>query len=421
MHFLMTALGSYGDVYPIVGLGSALCSRGHQVSMITNPYFQDVVETAGLEFVPLGSVAEYEAWARHEDLWHPIRGPRVVMQIAMEQYLRELYALVEGHVRPGETVLVAHILDLASRVYYDKYKVPLASVHLAPVGFRSFFESPQMFGMWMSSWAPAWVRKTQFWLADKIIDRLVGKELNALRQELGLAPVQRVMRQWYFSPQCVLGLFPDWFAPPQPDWLPQIQLTGFPLWDESLTVPLAAEVDQFLNGGEPPLVFAPGSANTQSKAFFSAAVEACRLLQRRGVLLSKYPDQVPASLPDSVQHFSFVPFSQLLPRVAALVHHGGIGTSAQGLAAALPQLVMPIAFDQLDNATRLQRLGVGTTLRPSKFTGANVARALDTLLSQEMTHEMCHSWALKMDGAASLAAACERLEILGGQDNRVSK
>ncbi len=77
--FLITALGSYGDVHPMVGLGAALVARGHRVKIITNPYFEDVVTSAGLELVPFGEREDYVRLSEHPDLWHPKRGPRMVL------------------------------------------------------------------------------------------------------------------------------------------------------------------------------------------------------------------------------------------------------------------------------------------------------------------------------------------------------
>ncbi len=412
MQLLMTALGSYGDVLPFVGLGAAMKQRGHRPTVISNPHFQEVIESAGLKFLPLGTTEEYDELARHKDLWHPIRGPLLVLRTGMVETLRPIYELISEHYQPGETVLVAHALDVASRVFQEKNDAPLASVHLAPVMLRSFFQSPRMIGMLMSDWTPRWLRRGQYWLADHLLDRLVGRELNSLRTELGLPRAAGILRDWYFSPQLVLGLFPEWFAPSQPDWPPNTRLTGFPLWDQSATTPLPAEVDQYLQNGEPPIVFAPGSAMTDGGWFFSAAADACQRLNRRGVFVTKYPEQLPRDLPSCVQYFDFVPFSQLLPRAAALVHHGGIGTCAQGLAAGIPHVVMPMAYDQLDNATRLKRLGVARTVRRKKFRGPTVAKALSELLDEHSIHQACSHCAEQFDTPRALTASCEALEGL---------
>ncbi|TWU22695.1 glycosyltransferase [Bythopirellula polymerisocia] len=414
MKFLITALGSYGDVFPMVGLGAALCGRGHQVVLVTNPHFQAIVEAAGIEFLPLGTAEEYDELAHHPDLWHPMRGPIMVLRKSFKNGLRELYDIVSANVTQGETILVAHCLDLASRIHHDKFGTPLASVHFAPVALRSFHQSPQMFGMLMQSWVPSTLRKFQFWLADKMVDHLVAGEVNALRGKLGLPPVRRVMHEWYFSPQLVLGMFPAWFAPPQPDWPPQTRLTGFPLWDQSVQENLQPDVEEFLQSGSPPIVFAPGSAMTRGEKIFAAAVDACQRLDRRGILLTRYPEQLPATLPESIKHCHFVPMSRLLPRCAALVQHGGIGTSAQGLAAGLPQIVMPMAYDQLDNATRLKNLDVAEILRPKRFTGANLAAGLDRLLGNSYVTKQCQHWAQQFDLPAAMNASCTELESLGG-------
>jgi len=414
MHFLMSAFGSYGDVHPIAGLGGALVRRGHEVSIIANPHFRAVIEATGAEPIELGTLDDYQVFADNPDVWHSIRGPMLVMRLGMAKYLRETYSMIESLYRPGETVLVSHGLDIASRVFQEKHDAPLANAILQPMMLRSLHATPQMGTLLMAPWVPRWIRSLQYWVTDKVVDRIIGPELNSLRSELGLKPEHRVFGDWFYSPQLALGLFPEWFAQSQPDWPQQVQLTGFPLWDEPAATGLPAEVEEFLRGGESPIVFTPGSAMAHGQEFFQAAVDACQRLNRRGILLTKYPAQLPSELPDSVHHFGFVPFSQLLPRAAALVHHGGIGSCAQGLNAGLPQLLMPMAYDQPDNAARLERLGVAESLPPKKFRGPAVAKLLSRLLTDAQVHQRCHHWARQCNGEAALAASCEALEGLRG-------
>ena len=414
MHFLITALGSYGDVYPFVGLGAALRARGHEVAVITNPYFQDVVEGARLDFLAIGKREDYQRLTEIPHMWHPILGPIQVMRKVTVKILRELYSILEANYRPAETVLVAHMLDMSSRVFQEKHGAPLASVQLAPLMLRSFEQSSRYGTLLMGDRVPRWLRRTQFWMADRlVIDRIIGPELNTLRGDLGLGRVKFIMREWWFSPQLVLGLFPEWYASPQPDWPPSVRVTGFPLWDETTPGGLSPEVEEFLAEGGRPIVFTPGSAMSQGEPFFQAAVEACEELGRRGILLTKYPGQLPQSLPGSVRYFDYLPFSLLLPRVAALVHHGGIGTCAQGLAAGVPQLLMPMAYDQPDNAARLERLGVARALSKRKFRGPNVAHVLGELVEDPEVQTNCRRLAGQCDGRVFLERACELLEQLG--------
>jgi rhamnosyltransferase subunit B len=413
MHVIVSGFGSYGDVLPMVGLGAAMRARGHRVQMITNPYFRSVVEDAGLELVPLGSAEEYLELAAHPDLWHPIRGLQLVLRRGAMKYLRTTYELYEQIYRPGETVIAAHGLDLAARILQDRHGAPMATVHFAPFAILTLHDTPRYIGaLPMTGW-PRWLKAAQFWMGDRwIVGPIVNEPINSLRGELGLPATRDIFSRWNHSPQLVLAMFPEWYGAPQPDWPPNTHCTGFPLYDAHPAASLPADVDEFLAAGARPIVFAPGSANMDAASFFSTAVEACQRLGRRGMLITKYAHQIPANLPGAAKHFSFVPFSLLLPRVAALVHHGGIGTSAQGLAAGVPQLVMPMAYDQLDNALRLKRLGVGAVVRQPKFKPGPVTRALAGLVDSPTVHERAAHWAARCNGPAALSAACDRLERL---------
>ena len=232
-----------------------------------------------------------------------------------------------------------------------------------------------------------------------------------MRGELGLPPVGRPFRGWIHSPQRVIGLFPDWFARRQPDWPEPLRLTGFALYDESDQAGLPRALCRFLDEGSPPIVFTPGSANQSAGRFFRAAVDATRQLGRRALLLTRYSEHLPA-LPPAVHHEPFVPLSRVLPRCAALVSHAGIGTVAQGLAAGVPQLTMPMGFDQPDNATRVQRLGIGTWLAPERFDGPRVAAALQDLLEDPRTAANCAHWSGRIRADEAVERTCDLLEQL---------
>lgn len=437
--FLLTALGSYGDVHPMVGLGAALAARGHRAKIVTNPYFDDVVTSAGLELVPLGTREEYIRLTQHRDLWHPIRGPKMVLSYASARMLRPLYDLLVAHYVPRETVFCAHGMDLASRVAGEKLRAPVASVIFAPGVLWTVYDSPRLKGALLGPRVPQWLKRVQFWAADMaFVQPLLGPQLNKLRRELGLPPVSRIFSQWLFASDLVLGLFPDWFGPPQPDWSVHTRIVGFPLWDSPGCAPgsvpffgqnglnsnspnpkkgtdpfaLSNDVLNFLAAGPPPIAFSPGSANREAHRFFDAAVEACDRLGQRGILLTKYDHQLPARLPDSVRHFGFVPMSKLLPRTAALVHHGGIGSCAQGLAAGVPHVVQPMSYDQFDNSRRLVRLGVAAEVSKRHFCGRTVADALAPLMDSPTVASRCRELAARCNGPAALAAACEALEQL---------
>jgi rhamnosyltransferase subunit B len=412
VNIILTALGSAGDVHPLVGIGARLKQWGHRVTILTSPYFAPLVERAGLELVPLGTVEEFQTAMNHPLLWHPRKGIRVVMETGVLRSLPMIYeAILERYV-PGETVVGAHSLDFASRTAQEKLGVPVATIHLAPSVFRTLYECPYLPPLYLPNWLPKPLKSAQFRFADWMIDRLLAGGINDLRRKANLPPVSRVMNQWWFSPQRVIGLFPEWFGPQQPDWPKQTRLVGFPLWDErEITAPLP-ELTEFLAAGDPPVVFTPGSAMSRGHLFFRIAIEACQRLGRRAILLTKQKGQIPEQLPAGIKHFDFVPFSLLLPRSAALVHHGGIGTLSQAISAGIPHLVMPMAFDQPDNARRLVQLGVARSIPQPQFSVERVVPALQSLLASQSVAERCQRLSERMRGNDGIGRAAELIVAL---------
>ncbi len=414
MTIQLVSFGTAGDVHPFVAVALALRDRGHSVSIATSPYFAPLMERLGLPLRPVGTVEQYERITSHPSLWRPLRG-LAVLAAMVGRGIPDVYRLVEEEAARGDSLVVSHPLAFGARVAHDALGVPLVTMHLAPASFWSL-EAPPVPATRMGSierW-PRAARRLCLGLADKGADLTLGPALNVFRAGLGLDPVRHVASRWWHSPQRVVGLFPDWYAAPQPDWPPQAALTGFPLYDEDEVSLVPARLEAFLReaaaADDPPVAFAPGSGNRHAHRFFAAAVDACRRLGRRGILLTRYPEQLPARLPSGVLHAGYAPFSLLLPQVAALVHHGGIGTCAQALAAGRPQLVMPMGFDQPDNAARLARLGVARALSPRRFTGARVARELDVLLGSNAVAGRCVEVARRFDGTDPVSSTCDLIE-----------
>ena len=410
MRIVVMPIGSAGDVHPLVGVGKALQARGHEVVVVTNGYFGDLVRKAGLEFHALGSAEDYLKLAENPDLWHPRRAFATIFKGALNHAWAPTHALLRDLYRPGNTVLVAGTLGLAARNAHEALGVPLVTVHLAPSIFFSTYRAPRFAGMFAPDWAPRWLKRAQFWAAGRLTDAVVLPALNRFRRELGLGPARDIVRTWWHSPQRVLGLFPEWFGPPQPDWPPQTRLAGFPLFDEDGLREPPAGLEAFLAAGEPPVVFTPGTAMRHGTRFFTEAVRACELLGQRGILLTQFAETVPRDLPPSVAHFSYIPFSRVLPRAAALVSHGGIGTTAQALRAGIPHLVQHMAHDQMDNGSRLQDLGTGDMLPAGAFRAPRVARLLRGLLESPAVAQAARAIAARFAGTDPVGDACRIIE-----------
>jgi rhamnosyltransferase subunit B len=415
MHAVLTPVGSAGDVNPFAIVGRELRRRGHRVTLIAPEVFAGVASNAGLDFVSVGTAQEYERATNNPDLWHPRRGVAVALTEVV-RHLRPAYAALERVSEPNETMIVGHALSFFSRVFDETHRVRAATLHLAPSIFRSDFKQPVLpSGSDLSGW-PRWAKRALWWGIDRFgVDPIVAPALNAWRAELGLPPASRIFNSWFHSPQRLIGLFPDWFGDPQPDWPPQLRLAGFALSDESCAPDeqprgLSSDLEQFVGAPGAPIVFTPGTANRHASAFFRAAIDATAAIGRRAVLVTSYREHLPVSLPRHVHHASYTPFDWLFPRASAIVHHGGIGTCAQAFAAGVPQLLMPMGFDQPDNAARIARLGVGEAIVPAKFTGERVAAALTRLLSSDHVASACRRWSGETNGVNGVRNSCDLLE-----------
>ncbi len=412
MHFLVSALGSAGDVHPFIVISKALQSRGHDVHMIALAPFRERIERAGIAFTPLGTVEDYQRLVGRPEMWRPASGARLLVNELLHQ-LPEAQGLTAALVRPGATVLVGSTLSWATRLVQERFALPGATIHLSPFVLPSANRPPILpGGVDLARW-PAWlVRGMQSGAERLVLDRWIGPPLNRLRRDLRLPPVQHVLSRWMHSPDLVIGAWPAWFAPPQADWPQPIELIDFPLFDEG-GAGLDDALRAFLAAGDAPIGITPGSAMAHGQAFFARAIDACASIRKRAVLITPYVDQLPRRLPIGMHHVAWAPFSQLLPRLSALVHHGGIGTSAQALAAGVPQLVVPFAHDQFDNAARLERLGVARALRVLSQ-DAGWRAALRSLIDNSDVVAAAGRCAAHMASSAAPATAiANRLEQLG--------
>ncbi len=405
MHFTISPFGSAGDVHPFLGLAMKLRERKHDVSFVTTGYFEDTVRRHGLEYIELGTKEEFLAAVDNPDLWSQSRSFAHIFDGIAFVFRRHYELLASQHQRQ-KTVAISSCLGFGARIAQEKLQIPLISVHLQPAVIHSKIQPPMLAGISL----PRWFTNAALKLGERfVLDRTAFPDLNRFRAELGLEPARGLM-SWWHSPQKNICLFPEWFASKQADWPPHTELTDFPLWDDREDQPLPEQVRTFLDAGDPPIVFTPGSANIFGRDFFQAATDACMKLGRRGMLLSRFSDHIPGNLPATVRYFDYVPFTPLLPRTVAVVHHGGVGTTAQALAAGVPQLIMALAHDQFDNGARVTRMGVGSWLYPQQFRAGRVAKRLTRLLESSSVDAACKQVAGKLTPRNGLDLAADAVE-----------
>jgi rhamnosyltransferase subunit B len=410
-HILISCVGSAGDVYPFLAIGRALQRRGHRVEVLTTPYFRERIEAAGLAFVPVGDADDFQRIVADPDLWHPRRAFATIWTY-LQRSLREGYEQIAARATPG-TVLVGGVLAWHNRFAQEKLGLSGATVHLSRYGLFSAVDPVAVPGFtWLRHLPPSWVRRIQVALERWQIEPVVTPALDAIRGDLGLPPVRGLFTDWINSPQRIICAFPEWFSGAPADWPSQTVITDFPRWDAVHGEALEPDLARFLEQGPAPVGVTPGSAMAHGHTMIARALGACAALGRRAVVVTPYRDQLPAPLPRSACHVAYAPFDLLLPRLAGLVHHGGIGTAAQALAAGVPQLVAPHAHDQFDNAAQLTRLGLGAAVPPAAGV-RRWSRELDRLLRDEGVAKACQLAAQRcrelVPGEAKIADMVEAL------------
>ncbi|HEX8354198.1 MAG TPA: nucleotide disphospho-sugar-binding domain-containing protein, partial [Pyrinomonadaceae bacterium] len=393
---VISTFGSFGDLHPYVAVALELKRRGHRPVFATSEVYREKTDALGLELhaVP----PDLPGYDRPEEVARMItelvdtkKGPERVFERFINPHLRGMYDALAEATRDAD-LLLTHVLSLAAPPLVEKTGVPWVSSVLAPISFFSNYDPPvfpQMPWLYQVLRLHPAVSRALMRVARLKLDQLAAP-LYGLRAELGLPRGGNPMLEGQHSPRMVLALFSSAVARPQPDWPPNTRVTGFPFYDrrdragDDDDAALDPELLKFLEAGEPPVVFTLGSSAVYVAGdFYSESVGAARAAGVRALLLVGEEWNRPASLPAGVAAFDYAPYGALLPRARAVVHQGGIGTTALGLRAGVPALVVPFSHDQFDNGSRVGRVGAGRMLPRSRYDAASAARELRALLAAE--------------------------------------
>ena len=393
---VLSTAGTAGDLNPFVAIALELKARGHKPFIATQREFQATVEDEGIGFYPLRpSMADVRDELGLDPSEIIERTTRVstglgfaVRHIAMP-FLRRTFDDMMAATADADLV-VTHTSAFAARLAAEKRGLPWLSAALSPFTFMSACDPPLL------SAAPAMkvLRDMTGARSDAALLQIVKlattswtRKFQRLRIELGMPKSANPLFEGQFSRQGTLGLYSPLFGAAQADFPEECTLTGFCFFDHRHGAPqsLSPDILAFLRAGPAPLVFTLGSALVLDPGDFydvSVAV-AHRLGQRAIILVGPEAASVRAgkSAPENVFVADYAPHSELFPHAAAIIHHGGMGTTAQALRAGKPQLVVPHFADQPDNANRVLRLGVGSTVAAAAYTPGRARRELSALLA----------------------------------------
>lgn len=410
---LFTAFGSYGDLYPYIAIAKELRAMGHQPTIATSAVYRDKVEIERIRFAPVRPDVSLDNRDMMQHLFDQRRGSERVIR-AFADVVRDTYADTLEEARQTDAI-VTHPTTMGAVLIAQQLRLPWISTVLAPISFLSAYDPP------IPAPFPAFVKLRVFgpgvmrsaWNLGKRASMEWVRPVTEFRRELGLDPTpDHPIFEGAHSPDLVLALFSHIMADPQPDWPKQTLVTGFPLYDGP-SQRLPGAIEDFLEKGPPPIVFTLGSSAVGAAGtFYTDSFEAVQRLQQRAIFLTgSHPQGLPKYLPPNVLAWPYAPHAQVFERARALVHQGGIGTTAQALRAGYPMLIVPFAHDQFDNAERVRRLGAATVLPRRKYNARSAEKALRPLLQESSYGEAAGAAAAHIDaenGAETAAFAIDK-------------
>jgi UDP:flavonoid glycosyltransferase YjiC (YdhE family) len=409
---VITSFGSLGDIYPYLGLARQLTHRGHEALFATSAYYRPLIENAGVAFCPIRPDVSPADHAMIRRLMDPERGPELLIREVLMPHVQQAYVDLAA-AACGADLLVTHPITFAGPLVAEQHQVRWVSTVLAPMSFFSAYDLPVFPSLlWL-----AWLRRLGPRVGRGLIrlgkwmTRRWTEPIRQLRTDLGLPTVADPLYEGQFSPGLTLALFSRLLATPQPDWPIHTQVTGFSFYQEPDGLP--PEVEHFLETGPAPLVFTLGSSAVSAAGpFYQESIEAARRLGCRAVLLvGMDPQNQPREpLPPGMLAVPYAPHGDLFPRALAIIHQGGIGTTAQALRAGRPMLVVPHAFDQPDNAARVSNLGVARTLFPKHYTATRAVAQLRVLLENPAYAQRAAEAADTVRAEDGVQCACVALE-----------
>ena len=416
---VLATAGSLGDVHPFIALALRLREIGFDTVLATAESYRAKIEAEGLHFhrvrPDFGDV-ERELGMNLSQIVQRMRtDPQTIMRDVVVPYIGQTYADVLEAL-DGATIAITNHMALGARLAVERLALPNVSVVLQPENFFSAYDPPKIPPIpFVHDPSPAlgiaWNR-VLIRLLKLIGTATYAGSIRELRREIGL-PAER--RSMVFdadrSAAATLGLYSPLLGKVERDFPARSAVVGFSFYDNAEGGASSPDPDlaAFLATGPPPLVFSLGTLVVYDPGdFYRESLDAARRLGMRAILLTTAAerDRLAGELSTEVIACAYVPHSQVFPYSAAVIHHGGMGTTGQALRAGKPQLVVPFLFDQPDNAHRLARLGVGRVVARKHYTGMRAAEELRTLLDDSDVTE-CAARAgasvVKEDGAGAAA------------------
>jgi UDP:flavonoid glycosyltransferase YjiC (YdhE family) len=420
LRVILSNIGTFGDINPLIAIALELKRRGHVPVMAVPALFETKIRPLGLEFHAVRPDIDPCNTILVEMIYDVRKGTERGLREFLFPVLRQTYDdLLDAATQPERAdLMLLGELNYAGPLVAEVTGISWASYVLAPLSFFSAFDPPVL------PMYPGLARADKFVPGlGRVIRRLARfvsrkwpQPIYDLRRELGLERGRNPLFDAKHSPSVVLALFSQALGSKQKDWPENTRITGFCYYDaDAGNAALPRHVQEFLAAGPAPVVFTLGSAAVLAAGgFYENSAQAAMRLGVRAVLLigSDERNRPKAALPATICVAEYAPYSALFKQVAMVVHQGGVGTTAQCLRAGKPMLIMPYSHDQPDNARRMQRLGVARVIQRGNYTPARVAWELEAMLDEPRFAQRAAQVAERLEQEDGVRAACDALEEL---------
>lgn len=380
MRALLSTIGSRGDVQPLIALALELKALGHEARLCVPPDFRESIETLGFAVTPIGPELRKMTASR------PPAGsvttppsPERLRQLA-EASVAAQFETVAAAARDCDIIIAATALQIAARSVAETLSIPYRFVAYCPAVLPSPHHAPPVLGIKGQTPAGPTADTRELWAQNGAsFNAMFGAALNAHRSAVGLAPVDDVRshifteRPWLAADK-TLGPWPD------SDDNTVVQTGAWLVADDR---PLSPEIEAFLSNGEPPIFFGFGSIRA-TDGLSDAMVASARAVGRRAIVSRGWADlTIEGEAPDCLV-IGEANLQALFGRVAAIVHHGGAGTTTIASLGGAPQVVTPQMYDQYYWAQRVADLGIGVAHAPSAPTAESLTKALGEALRPDV-------------------------------------
>ncbi|HEX3028863.1 MAG TPA: nucleotide disphospho-sugar-binding domain-containing protein [Clostridia bacterium] len=397
-NIIITTHWTDGDVIPFIRIGEMLKKRGHKVTLLTHCYYRKLARDAGLEFTSWDTEEQYKNMMHDMSSYSDTVAGLEEIRAFREKYeginvrLSE-FEKIQQHCSEKDTVILAkNRSSVAALMASEKFNIPIIL----------FFMNPYEIGSMIN-----------FHSLNK--DQLKD-EANILRSCVGLPQIHSWL-SWQSSPKVQLALWPEWFLKEMPEWPHPVRTVGFPLKipkSHSLRM-IPGEISAILEKDPTPVLITGGTSRQIKSDFYTTAIEACRILGKKTIVVTRFRELLPERLPSNVSWFQHVPLDTILPHMGAVINHGGIGTVSGAVYAAAPQLALACYVDRPLNASRIKSLGIGEYLPPSYWDPALIAEEIKKLLKPEYKQK-CMRFAEELPKDEALAEVCKTAESISGNE-----